>query len=121
MMRITMAMPAMAASPNGLAAMFTQVTEIEPAPCRISEGRPPPATSRMSSTSGRQLRNDSFITPNLALIVVRIAKLTVWQMAVASPAPNIPRRATKMSSGASKKFSSAPETKPIMPNADWPW
>ena len=38
--------PAMAASPNGLAAMFTQVTEIEPAPCRISEGRPPPATWR---------------------------------------------------------------------------
>ena len=72
----------------------------------------------MSSTSGRQLRNDSFITPNLALIVVRIAKLTVWQMAVARPAPKIPRPATKMNNGASRKFNSAPDTRPIMPNAD---
>lgn len=120
-MRITMAMPAMAASPNGLAAMFTQVTEIEPAPWRISEGRPPPATSRMSSTSGLQLRRDSFITPNLRLIVVRIVKLTVWQMAVARPAPKIPRCSTKINNGASRKFSNAPETSPIMPNADCPW
>ena len=35
-----------------LAAMFTQVTEIEPALWRIGEGGPPLATSHMSSTSG---------------------------------------------------------------------
>ena len=47
-------------------------------------------------------------------------KLKNWQMIVARPAPAIPRPATNIRSGASPKFSAAPETNATMAYADSP-
>ena len=113
-MRLTIAMAAIAASPNGFAAKFTQVTATDPTPLRSSDGSPPPIISRMSSMSGWNHRGDSRTTPTLTHITVRIVKLMVWQIAVAKPAPKMPRPAPKISAGARAMFRIAPVTRPII-------
>ena len=121
MMRMTIAIAAMTASPKGLAAKFTHVVASEPAPCLNSEGMPPPMISRTSSISGLPVRRSSLTTPRRTANVTRMMKLMVWHTAVAMPAPAIPSPATKISNGATMKFSNAPLTRPIMPYSDSPW
>ena len=114
MMRMTMAIPAMAASPNGLAAMFTQVTASVPAALRIMEGSPPPAISRARGTVIRHCRNEKCTTPYVMPSAARMTKLMVWQIAVANEAPNMPMCSRKMNTGSNTRFSTEPVTNPIM-------
>ena len=44
----------------------------------------------------------------------RMQKLTIWEKAVARPAPAVPMWKTKISNGSQTRFSTAPVTSPIM-------
>ena len=89
-MRVTMLMPAMAASPKAPAATLSISVAILPSPCLDSEGVPPKIISLAKARVGVKLLRRMRMFSPLCVIQKSMAQPKHWLMRVATAAPVMP-------------------------------